>query len=381
MAKQSDKFIIGLTGNIASGKSVVRKMLEHLGAYGIDADALGHRAIAKNAPAYQPVVDTFGKWILKEDGQIDRDKLGKLVFADQDALSHLEEIVHPLVGKAVNHLVKKCPQQVVVVEAIKLLESSLREVCDSIWVVEASDKIRKTRLVERRGMDEEDARIRMESQPPQEEKIVAADVVIENDGSFEQTWLRVKEGWKELFPEDDDLEPVKVVEQEEVSSEEIVVFRARPQQAEEIASFITRVSGGQHKLMKSDVMEAFGEKAFLLLMEGEKLIGLVGWQIENLVTRIDEIYLDNESSPASTIPFLLKDVESASRELQAEASLVFVKPDFAKQVEVWSGMGYEVRTPDSLGVNAWKEAANESKVGDSIMLFKQLRVDRILRPM
>ena len=73
MSAWQGKYIIGLTGNIATGKSVVRKMLEHLGAYGIDADALSHRAIAQGAPGYQAVVDAFGKWILSKDGQIDRD--------------------------------------------------------------------------------------------------------------------------------------------------------------------------------------------------------------------------------------------------------------------------------------------------------------------
>ena len=75
------KYVIGLTGNIATGKSVVRRMLEHLGAYTIDADALAHRVIAKGAPGYQPVLDKFGTWLLESDGQINRSKLGRLVFA------------------------------------------------------------------------------------------------------------------------------------------------------------------------------------------------------------------------------------------------------------------------------------------------------------
>ena len=100
MSAWPGKFVIGLTGNIATGKSVVRKMLEHLGAYGIDADALGHRAIARDAPGYKPVLDTFGKWILAPDGQIDRGKLARVVFADPDALIQLESIVHPLVRQA-----------------------------------------------------------------------------------------------------------------------------------------------------------------------------------------------------------------------------------------------------------------------------------------
>src|SRR5574341_2224193 len=84
MSAWPGKYVIGLTGNIATGKSVVRRMLEHLGAYGIDADALGHRAIAQGAPGYRPVLDTFGKWILGDDGQIDRAKLARVVFADTE---------------------------------------------------------------------------------------------------------------------------------------------------------------------------------------------------------------------------------------------------------------------------------------------------------
>jgi dephospho-CoA kinase len=80
------KYVIGLTGNIATGKSVVRRMLEHLGAYTIDADALSHRVISKGAPGYQPVLEAFGKWLLDKDEQINRAKLGTLVFADKEAL-------------------------------------------------------------------------------------------------------------------------------------------------------------------------------------------------------------------------------------------------------------------------------------------------------
>ena len=127
------KTVIGLTGNIATGKSVVRKMLEHLGAYGIDADALGHRAIAKGAPGYQPVLNTFGRWMLGPDEQIDRAKLARIVFSDPEALSRLEAIVHPLVRQAVDILVRRSKERVIVLEAIKLLESPLRGSCDSLW--------------------------------------------------------------------------------------------------------------------------------------------------------------------------------------------------------------------------------------------------------
>ena len=90
------KYIIGLTGNIGTGKTVVRKMLERLGAYTIDADGLSHRAIARGAPGYEPVLSTFGKWIIDANGDVNRSKLGNLVFRDQAALAELEKIIHPL---------------------------------------------------------------------------------------------------------------------------------------------------------------------------------------------------------------------------------------------------------------------------------------------
>jgi dephospho-CoA kinase len=144
------KYIIGLTGNIATGKSVVRRMLEHLGAYTIDADALSHRAIAKGAPGYQPAVEKFGKWILGKDGEVDRNKLGGIVFRDSAALAELESIIHPLVRQAINVLVKRASQPVVVIEAIKLLESELRKTCDTIWVTDAPEDIQIERLIRKR---------------------------------------------------------------------------------------------------------------------------------------------------------------------------------------------------------------------------------------
>ncbi len=149
--------MIGLTGNIATGKSVVRRMLEHLGAYTIDADALTHRTYSKGAPGYQQVLDKFGKWLLNKDGEIDRSKLGSLVFNDRDAMSQLEDIVHPLVRQATEILIQRAPQRVVVIEAIKLLESDLRKVCNSIWVTNAPQEIQIERLIRKRGFTRERA--------------------------------------------------------------------------------------------------------------------------------------------------------------------------------------------------------------------------------
>src|SRR4030042_7081981 len=175
-------------------------MLEHLGAYGSDADALGHRAIAKDAPGYQDVVDTFGKWVLAPDGQVDRAKFARVVFSDPDALVQLESIVHPLVRQAVDLLIRRSSQKVIVVEAIKLLEGPMRQACDTIWVTYAQKEAQIGRLTHKRGMSSAVAHQRVNAQPPQIEKVKVANTVIHNDGSFEHTWFQVAKAWKGLFP-------------------------------------------------------------------------------------------------------------------------------------------------------------------------------------
>jgi dephospho-CoA kinase len=370
------KFVIGLTGNIATGKSVVRKMLEHLGAYGIDADALTHRAMAQGAPGYQPVVDLFGKWILGADGQIDRGKLGRVVFSDPEALAQLEAVIHPLVREAVDVLVRRSTQKVIVIEAIKLLEGQLRSACDSIWVTYAPANVQLGRLMHKRGMPEEVARQRLGAQAPQQEKLAAADVIIRNEGSFEDTWRQVSAAWQEMFPAPA-VEPTRPLR---ALRGAMTVERARPRQAEQIAQFINRHSHNRQKLTRADIMAAFGEKAFLLLKSDERIVGLVGWQVENLVARTADVTIETGQSLDEATRVLMQEVERASRELQCEAVLLFIPPHFARQEGLWRALQYEPRTVQNLGVRAWQEAAIESMPAGTVMLFKQLRKDRVLRP-
>lgn len=376
------KFVIGLTGNIATGKSVVRKMLEHAGAFGIDADALSHRALQADAPGYQAVLDTFGHYVLQDDGEIDRAKLGQIVFNDPEALEALEGIVHPVVRQAVDYLVRNSMSPVVVIEAIKLLESPLRAACDVVWVTTADEAQQLARLKRHRGLDEGQARARMSAQSTQAEKAAAADTVIENDGSIEDTWEQVKRAWKALFPEVvGETVPISLDREVEPRTEHgLTVVRARPRQAQEIADFISRVDGRQPPLSRIEIMNSFGEKAYLLLQGEEDLRGLLGWKVENLVARVDDIHLAPDLTIEQALPFLIEEVERASRDLQCEIALIFVDGELAKLRDLWMVMGYEEGAPSELAVSAWQEAALESFRDDLVMLFKQLRADRVLRP-
>jgi dephospho-CoA kinase len=127
-------------------------------------------------------------------------------------------------------------------------------------------------------------------------------------------------------------------------------------------------------------MAAFGEKAFLLLLADKQLVGLAGWQVENLVARTTELYLDPGITSAQALKTLVTEVERASQDLQCEASLLFLPPPLAGKEEIWKELGYTRRTPQTLGVQAWQDAAVESQPSNTILLIKQLRQDRVLRP-
>lgn len=382
MSKWAGKYIIGLTGNIGTGKSVVRRMLEHLGGYGIDADALSHRAMSKGSPGYQAVIDTFGRWIIGPDSEIDRSRLGRLVFADPQAMTQLEGIIHPLVLQGMNWLIKRSTQPVIVIEAIKLLESSIAKTCDSIWVTYAPSDVQLARLMQGRKMSEGEARQRIIAQSPQEKKIALANVVIRNDGTFEHTWKLVNEAWKKTVPmraEEPAAEPVAVQDGHKLPQGEITIQRGRPRDSEAIAAFINQVRKGSARLSNEDIMAAFGEKAFLMLRVGPRVAAVLGWQVENLVSRTVDIHILPEIPAAEVLPLMIDEMERASRNLQCEASLIYAPPVLAG-AGFWQKLGYEPRLPQNLGVSAWQEAAVESMRSDTTLLFKQLRVDRVLRP-
>jgi dephospho-CoA kinase len=377
VSRWQGKHVIGLTGNIATGKSVVRKMLEHLGAYGIDADALAHRAMAKGAPGYNLVIKSFGDWIVDDEGQIDRGRMAKIAFTDPDALQKLETIVHPLVAHAVDLLIRRAKQSVVVIEAIKLLESDLASGCDAIWVVDSTEELQIARLMHKRNMSEAAARQRIAAQSPQAMKLRAAKVVLRNDGSFEDTWNQVQVAWGKLPRLEEALLPPPPV----AGPGQLIVRRGRPQDADDIARFITHVSHGKKRMTRQDVMAAFGEKAYLLIERGDKLAGVAGWQVENLVTRIDELYFEPGLALDQAIPALMDAVEAASAELQSEASLLFLPPYLAQHSGAWRSVGYKPETIQGLGVRAWQEAAVESMPRGASLWFKRLREDRVMRPL
>ena len=189
------RYLIGLTGNIATGKSTVARMLVDLGAERIDADALVHDLQRQGTPTYEKIVAEFGPGILREDGEIDRKALGAIVFADPGRLRALEAIVHPAVSAESRRRMSETKADVVVYEAIKLIEAGRHAMCDAIWVVAAPRAAQIARLMRDRGLSEAEARQRVEAQPRPEEKLKHATVVIDNGGSLDDTRQQVAKAY------------------------------------------------------------------------------------------------------------------------------------------------------------------------------------------
>jgi len=389
VGRWKDKYVIGLTGNIATGKSLVRRMLEHLGAYTIDADGLAHQAMAPGAPAYKPVVLTFGQWILDADKRIDRSRLGAVVFSHPEALKRLEALTHPIVLRAIDTLIARSKHKIVVVEAIKLLEGPLAERLDAVWVVDADEKTQLERLA-KRGLDHEAALKRIRMQNPQSEKLARADVIIYNEGTPDETWAQVRAAWKQvqtLMQQADVQELVRRVEvtpgQQKAGQRPITsidILRGMPHNAEQIAAVLQERNGRQ--LSREDVIMALGQRSYMMAVADGRPLGLVGFLVENLVTRVDELFLLRGAPARPTIGALIGAVEQASRALQSELGYIFLPENAARDmVESVVQQGYRQMKIEEIKVPAWREAARESQPAGTLIFAKKLRAERVLKPL
>ena len=191
---------VGLTGGIGAGKSEVARLLAAHGAVVIDADALAREAVAPGSEGLARVVAEFGAEVLAPDGTLDRPRLGRIVFADPARLAALNAIVHPYVGRRSHELIATAPSDAVVVYDVPLLvESDLQGQYDVVVVVDVPPDVQLQRLTGPRGMTESDARARMAAQASREQRLAAADLVIDNTGDLAALGHRVDALWDELL--------------------------------------------------------------------------------------------------------------------------------------------------------------------------------------
>ncbi len=193
--------ILGITGNIACGKTSVGKMLLELGVEKyIDADALVHQLYQSGQPIAREVAQVFGASVMAADGSVDRQALGALVFQDAQALRRLEEIVHPAVGRAMlQELASVSPDGIAVIDAVKLLEGGSGSLCQSKWLIVCPEEQELARLMARSGLSEAEARARVQAQPSVERRLPLVDEVIDNGGSLEETRHQVEAAFQRFL--------------------------------------------------------------------------------------------------------------------------------------------------------------------------------------
>jgi dephospho-CoA kinase len=196
--------VIGLTGSIGTGKSEAARYLTQLGAAVINADQVGHEAYTPQSEAWHNVVGAFGKEILDSNGEIDRKKLGAIVFSNPDQLSRLNQIMHPLMARMVAEKIEDLRGQgveVVVVEAALLFEAGWDSLVEEVWVTDSSEDLVIQRLSERNGLTQEEARKRISSQMDRSERLSRADLVIDNSGDIAAMESSIDEMWKRRVKE------------------------------------------------------------------------------------------------------------------------------------------------------------------------------------
>jgi dephospho-CoA kinase len=193
--------VIGLTGGIASGKSLVSQRLAERGAVIIDADRLGHESYRKGTGTHRAVIEAFGADVAGPDGEVDRRALGGKVFGDPEARRRLESIVWPAIRRLAAERIEALGAQgtaVAILEAAVLIEADWLDLVDEVWLVVASPETARKRLMERNGLSPDQAEARLRAQLTNEKRRPYGDVVIENDGTLEELERAVDGAWSNL---------------------------------------------------------------------------------------------------------------------------------------------------------------------------------------
>ena len=194
-------YLIGLTGGIASGKSTVSQILRESGAFIVDADKLSREITQPGKPAWREIIEKFGQDLVQDNGEINRKRLGQLVFANKQARAELEQITHPRIEAATIAAISAATAggfDVIVLDAPLLIEAGWHTKVDAVWIVYVDEQTQLTRLMSRDNSSEQAARSRINAQLALTEKLKYADVVIDNNNTIETTQKNVLKSWNEL---------------------------------------------------------------------------------------------------------------------------------------------------------------------------------------
>ncbi|NKQ34550.1 MAG: dephospho-CoA kinase [Chloroflexi bacterium] len=416
-AVYAGKLIVGLTGNIATGKTAVMRMAAERGALTIDADKIVHELMDNDANMQAALAVAFGPGVRREDGRINRQALGKIVFNDPQALADLEAMVHPAVRRILDERLLESEQDIIFVEAIKLLEGDIADTCHQIWVTRCTPGRQLERLRVCRGMETKEAKQRIKGQSSQEEKVARADVVIDTNGLMKDTELQFNMAWSRLpdpasvadmprlpLPDEDEpplpgteeltpretavpppkpksavekkptppppTKPVEPVVQADISPDEVQVRRARPSDIPSILLLIQRATDGRVKMKRKDLLLALSERGYFLGQVGAEVCAVMGYYMDSQVAQVDEIYFYPPEMIQATGDAILKEIEQSAFAHMGQIIVTFLPldtPDALRQI--FAQHGYESLPKEELARN-WQLAIDESQPENTEFVIK-----------
>jgi dephospho-CoA kinase len=406
------KVIIGLTGNIATGKSAVMQLAHDHGALTIDADKIVHELMDNDATMQAAIAVAFGSEVRREDGRINRKKLGEIAFADPTALQDLEAMVHPAVGKEVDARILAGKQKIIFIEAIKLLEGNLRDICHQIWVTRCSPQRQLERLRVCRGMETEVAAVRIKAQPSQEEKVAQSDVLIDTNGLMTDTEAQFGIAWARLpdpataepmnrlpLPDESEKNGAKPITARQASPkaaapkkaegdvppprlqpserpEDLQVRRARPSDIPSILLLIQKATDGKVQMKRAELLMALSERGYFIGQVGSDISTVIGYNIDSQVARIDEIYIYPLEMAAQTGKAVLEDIEISAATHMGQLMVAFLAQDSPAPIrELFEAEGY-VPMPFDEMARGWQLAIEESQPEGTDYLVRLLRDTR-----
>lgn len=407
------KVIVGLTGNIATGKSAVMRLAHDHGALTIDADKIVHELMDNDATMQAAIAVAFGAEVRREDGRINRARLGEIVFADPSAMRDLEAMVHPAVGKEVDARILASKQRVIFIEAIKLLEGNLRAICHQVWVTRCSPQRQLERLRVCRGLETEVAAVRIKAQPSQEEKVAQSDVLIDTNGLMKDTEAQFKIAWVRLpdpataqamnrLPRPDETEasgtkpltgrllshkgatprkgageirPPRLKPSER--PDDLQVRRARPSDIPSILLLIQKATDGKVQMKRAELLMALSERGYFIGQVGTEISAVLGYNIDSQVARIDEVYIYPLEMASQTGKAVLEDIEISAATHMGQIIVAFLPEDSPEPIrelfesEDYAPMPFEEMT------RGWQMAVEEAQPEGTTCLVRLLRDTRV----
>ena len=412
MSEQVSKVIVGLTGNIATGKSAVMRLVKDLNAEIIDADAVVHELMNTNMDLQEAIANAFGASVRREDGRIDRLALGQIVFGREGAMIQLETLIHPPTRAVIHQRIRTSKRDIIFIEAIKLLDSPLADLCHQVWVTRCTKSKQLERLRICRGMPTPDATARIKAQTSQADKVAMADVVIDTNGFYADTISQVEMAWRRLpsiadvplvtLPDPTKPTPIKhkmitkAAPSTAVGStgvelkrpadippidrpDGLEVRRARPSDIPSVLLLIQKATGGKKKMSRTDLLMALSERSYFIGQIGTEVTTVIGWSIDMQAGFIDEIFIYPPEAIDDTTTAVIEDIEKSADTHICETISVFLSEDVPDDVRnLFLSRGY-LDVPKEQLPHAWQTALDESQPADTTFLLKVLREDRLNR--